>query len=53
MKSKTIALWITITGVLTVAFAAFEASDTIVGVAAIAFMVFAFMGAYRLNKEVN
>ena len=53
MKSKTIALWITITGVLTVAFAAFEASDTIVGLAAIAFMVFAFMGAYRLNKEVN
>ena len=53
MKDKTIALWITITGILAIGFAVFEASDTVVGVSVIAFMVFAFMAAYRLNKEVN
>jgi len=50
MENKTIALWITITGVASLILAFSSIDETLLGVLAIAFYVFAFIGANRLNK---
>jgi len=50
MTNKTIAMWITITGILTLVSTTLSWDDSLVGAFVIAFIIFAFIGAFRLNK---
>ena len=50
MTNKTLALWITITGVASLILAFSSIDETLLGIGVIAFYVFALIGASRLNK---
>ncbi len=50
MKNATLALWLTITAISSLVVAIYDPEGSLLGILAVAFYVFAFMSAHRLNK---